>query len=205
MASMPMRSARWAAATKASRICAMPSKVSSVGGGSEGSCGRGEGPTVSQPPCWGDSNCPPAHGTALEALRPAWANWIHTTVAGASARARARVLANAASVRSSHRPRQAGVMRPSGSTAVASMVNSAAPLLNRLPQCMRCQSVASPLTAEYWHMGATTMRLGRVRPPRGEGKNWGVKSRLMRGCSLVRNGVAGAPWRDRGSIVHGPF
>jgi len=24
--------------------------------------------------------------------------------------------------------------------------------------------VASPRTAEYWHMGETTMRLGRVRP-----------------------------------------
>jgi hypothetical protein len=40
---------------------------------------------------------------------------------------------------------------------------------------MRCQSVIVPSTAEYWHIGATTMRFGSVTLP-----SWiGVKSVLM--------------------------
>src|SRR5690348_6898436 len=49
-------------------------------------------------------------------------------------------------------------MRPSGVTAVASMVNIAAPDIIICAQCTRCQSVAQPSTAEYWHIGETTMR-----------------------------------------------
>jgi hypothetical protein len=33
--------------------------------------------------------------------------------------------------------------------------------------------------AEYWHMGAITMRLGKVKGPDGASKVKGVKSRLM--------------------------
>src|SRR2546426_12597580 len=37
---------------------------------------------------------------------------------------------------------------------------------------MRCQSFMQPSSAEYWHIGETTMRLGSVTPP-----SWmGVKS-----------------------------
>src|SRR5512132_2162917 len=50
-------------------------------------------------------------------------------------------------------------MRPSGKTAVASMVRSAAPESARWPRWMTCQSVMQPSTAEYWHIGAMTMRL----------------------------------------------
>ncbi len=170
MASMPIRAARWAATTNASRTWSICTRVISVGGGSVGNCGSADGPKVSQPPCAAGNSCAPAHGKALEALRPACASWIHTAVGGASLRARARVLASAASVRSSHSPRQAGVIRPSATTAVASMVNKAAPLLSKLPQCIRCQSVASPLSAAYWHMGATTIRLGSDKPPRADGR-----------------------------------
>jgi hypothetical protein len=28
---------------------------------------------------------------------------------------------------------------------------------------VKCQSLASPFSAEYWHIGATMMRLGRAR------------------------------------------
>ena len=59
-------------------------------------------------------------------------------------------------------------MRPSGNTAVASMMNMEAPLLSKLPQCIKCQSVAWPLSAEYWHMGATMARLAKLSGPRGE-------------------------------------
>jgi hypothetical protein len=61
-------------------------------------------------------------------------------------------------------------MRPSGNTPVASIVNKPAPLLSKLAQCIKCQSVASPFTAWYWHIGATTMRFGKTRLPRGDGR-----------------------------------
>jgi hypothetical protein len=48
------------------------------------------------------------------------------------------------------------------------MMNMAAPLLSKLAQCVKCQSVAWPLSAEYWHMGATMARLASVSGPRGE-------------------------------------
>ena len=160
-------------------MCASSARLSSAGGASSGRCGRADGACGIQPPWAAFSSWPPCQGAALEPLRPACASWMQTAVGGASCRALCSWSASAASVRSSHRPRQPGVMRPSGSTAVASMVNSAAPLLSRLPQCIRCQSVASPFCAAYWHMGATTIRLGSVRPPRGEGRCKGVNSRLM--------------------------
>src|SRR4051812_28966840 len=62
-------------------------------------------------------------------------------------------------------------MRPMASTAVASMQNIAAPDCARLPICTKCQSLASPFTAEYWHIGATMMRLESARPRRVIGEN----------------------------------
>jgi hypothetical protein len=34
-----------------------------------------------------------------------------------------------------------------------------------------CHAVAAPLSAEYWHIGDTTMRLGRARLRRTYGEN----------------------------------
>jgi hypothetical protein len=34
-----------------------------------------------------------------------------------------------------------------------------------------CQSVAAPSSAEYWHIGAMTMRLGKVSGPMFNGSN----------------------------------
>jgi hypothetical protein len=48
------------------------------------------------------------------------------------------------------------------------MMNIAAPLLSMLTQCAKCQSVACPFSAEYWHMGATTARFAKVSAPLGE-------------------------------------
>src|SRR6201987_575799 len=56
-------------------------------------------------------------------------------------------------------PRSWGLMRPSGSTAVASVKTSAAPPTARLPKCTRCQFVAKPSVLEYWHIGETIIRL----------------------------------------------
>jgi hypothetical protein len=55
------------------------------------------------------------------------------------------------------------VIRPIASTPVASMQNIAAPDNASELIWLKCQSVASPFLAEYWHIGATMMRLGRVR------------------------------------------
>src|SRR5438552_16238188 len=53
-------------------------------------------------------------------------------------------------------------MRPIADTAVASIVNMPALDCRSWPQCTVCQSVAHPSTAEYWHIGDTTMRLARL-------------------------------------------
>src|SRR5436305_1607341 len=62
-------------------------------------------------------------------------------------------------------------MRPSGVTPVASTIISPAPEQANWPTCMRCQSVMLPSSAEYWHIGDTTMRFGSVMPPSSMGVN----------------------------------
>ena len=70
-------------------------------------------------------------------------------------------------------------MRPSGSTAVASTNNNAAPDKARWPRWIMCQSVAQPASAEYSHMGAITMRLASRRGPAWVGvNNWLMRKRL---------------------------
>src|SRR5690349_16394671 len=56
-------------------------------------------------------------------------------------------------------------MRPRASTAVASTMTRPAPDIASCMRCCRCQSLATPSRAEYWHMGETTMRLGKCIPP----------------------------------------
>src|SRR5262252_6516221 len=74
-------------------------------------------------------------------------------------------------------------MRPSGRTAVASMVSSAAPEIARWPRWMTCQSVMHPSTAEYWHIGAMTIRFASSRWPTRSG----VNNALMR--DLLTDGL----------------
>ena len=78
---------------------------------------------------------------------------------------------SAASVASFQSPRQPGVMRPIASTAVASMQKIAAPDSASELIWVKCQSLATPSTAEYWHIGATMMRFGRARPRSLIGEN----------------------------------
>ena len=47
-----------------------------------------------------------------------------------------------------------------------------------MPRCIRCQSLAQPSSAEYWHMGETTMRLASSRPASRKGEN----KALLMGC-----------------------
>ena len=49
--------------------------------------------------------------------------------------------------------------------------HQAAPECAIIPRCIRCQSLAQPSSAEYWHMGDTTMRLASSRPARRKGEN----------------------------------
>ena len=59
----------------------------------------------------------------------------------------------------------------SGKTAVASVKTSPAPPTARLPKCTRCQSLLNPSSLEYWHMGETKTRLGKVMPANWRGEN----------------------------------
>ena len=130
---------------------------------------------------------PPSQGRADEAFLPAWASWIATGIGGACRRALASVSPNAFSVSSSYSPRQPSVIRPPALTAVASIVNIPAPDRSICPQWIRCQSVAQPSSAEYWHIGDTTMRLASARPRSAMGSN-----RCMR-RSAENGDLAGHP------------
>src|SRR5260370_31497052 len=72
-------------------------------------------------------------------------------------------------------------MRPVDSACVASMQNIAAPDSARLLMWGKCQSLASPFSAEYWHIGATMMRLRRFSSRSLIGEN----RALMRGIFRV--------------------
>src|SRR5256884_1314053 len=76
-------------------------------------------------------------------------------------------------------------MRPVASTAVASMQKIAAPGSAGELMWVKCQSLASPSTDEYWHIGATMMRLERLRPR----SLIGVNKALMAGHPDRREGA----------------
>ena len=56
-------------------------------------------------------------------------------------------------------PASCGEMRPSGTTAAASVMISPNPPVARAPRCTRCQSSGTPSVAEYWHIGESQIRL----------------------------------------------
>ena len=74
-------------------------------------------------------------------------------------------------------------MRPMASTWVASMQNIAAPDSASELIWVKCQSLASPFSDEYWHIGETMMRLASFRS-----RNWiGENRLLMRGFPIGRD------------------
>jgi hypothetical protein len=77
-------------------------------------------------------------------------------------------------------------MRPMASTWVASMQNIAAPDSASELMCVKCQSLASPFTAEYWHIGATMMRLGSFSPRSWIGENRALMSDIPAGGKNIR-------------------
>src|SRR3954464_8600852 len=78
-------------------------------------------------------------------------------------------------------------MRPIASTWVASMQNIAAPDRLRLLMWVKCQSVGTPSSAEYWHIGDTTTRFFKFRPRSLIGEN----RALMRGSSPAERAGVG--------------
>ena len=56
-------------------------------------------------------------------------------------------------------------------TLVISVITSAAAPSEKLPRCIRCQSLAEPSVELYWHIGETTTRLGNVSPRKVIGEN----------------------------------
>ena len=180
---MPSRSARLVAATNASRIRVRPAASSAVGGASPSFCGTADGATGCQPPSAIGINWPPSQGLWLDPLRPAWASCIASAVLECL-RTEAMIGFSAASVASFHSPRQPGVMRPIASTWVASKQNIAAPDSASELTWVKCQSLASPSMAEYWHIGATMMRLASFRP-----RNWIGENKTLMGKSWPEGGL----------------
>src|SRR3954463_6154012 len=83
-------------------------------------------------------------------------------------------------------------MRPSRVTCVASIIIRPAPLYDRCPRWIRCQSFMLPSSAWYWHIGETTMRFGSVMPP-----SWrGVKS-FADMAAILGGGDLDAPLGER--------
>src|SRR6185295_8796551 len=78
---------------------------------------------------------------------------------------------SAASLASEYMPAHLCVMRPTALTSVISVITSPAAPSEKLPRCIRCQSVAEPWSEAYWHIGDTTMRFGNVRPRMVIGEN----------------------------------
>ena len=121
MTSKPAVTARLAASTNAEMTCFIPSNVNSRGWGSDGSYRTAEGPqTLSgHPSCsTGTELLVLSHGAAVEAFRPAWANWIAIfwfwECTNSTISARGLMWA------SDQIPLSWGEIRPSGKTAVAS-------------------------------------------------------------------------------------
>src|SRR3954469_20585858 len=133
------------------------------GAGQSAPKGMAEGPMVSHGSWSGLSPFPPSHGRCEDALRPAWAIWMPNFAVPMRLQfAITRV--SAASQSSEEMPTQPWVMRPRLSTSVISTNTSPAPEFASMPRCVMCQSPITPSAAEYWHIGATLMRLVSSRP-----------------------------------------
>ncbi len=107
----------------------------------------------------GSNRRSPVNGTDLLPLRPAWASWMPARTPWEWRKLTIRLSPGMCS--SFQMPRSPGEMRPSGTTAAASMTTRPAPPWARLPRCTKCQSLAKPSCAEYWHMGEDSNAVGK--------------------------------------------
>src|SRR6516162_10246117 len=83
-------------------------------------------------------------------------------------------------------------MRPRRSTWVASMTSMPAPELASMPRWVMCQSLPTPSSALYWHIGATTMRLESSRPASFMGENRALMTDHLWADGVLR-GLGGRP------------
>src|SRR6266850_5893547 len=157
-----MRSARRVACTNSSRTRAMSALVISRGTCQSGAYGRGEGAIVCQAPSSGLSALPPTAGAAVEPLRPACPS-CRPCAATPYFLQKSMTRFIAASFSSEYIPAHFREMRPSALTCVDSVITSAPAPRENWPRCIRCQSLAVPLSELYWHIGETTMRFFRAR------------------------------------------
>ena len=72
---------------------------------------------------------------------------------------------------SEYKPRHPCEIRPIRSTPVASITTNPGLALAMAVKWARCQSDMTPSLAEYWHIGATAMRLATVKGPSWSGLN----------------------------------
>src|SRR6202142_237666 len=113
---------------------------------------------------------PPAAGGVVGPLRPACASCT-PSLATPYCRQKSCTRLSAFSLSSDHMPAHFGDIRPCGLTSVISVITSPAQPSEKLPRCIRCQSLAEPLSELYWHIGDTTTRLGSVSPRSVIGEN----------------------------------
>jgi len=113
----------------------------------------------------------PLHSRYVDALRPACASWIAATAPWPWMKSTMR--AHASRCASFQMPVSHGEMRPSGSTAVASLITRPAPPRAKEPRWTRCQSFGMPSLSshEYWHSGLTHRRLRVVTERIARGEN----------------------------------
>src|SRR6516165_11391573 len=158
-----MRSTRLAAAANSPMQRLMSSLVMAFGTGQLVSYGIADGASGVQASGPSRIGFPPAAGGVVGPLRPACASCT-PSLATPYWRQKSCTRLSAFSLSSDHMPAHRGEMRPCGLTLVISHITSPAAPNDRLPMCIRCQSLAEPLLELYWHIGDTTTRLGRVSP-----------------------------------------
>src|SRR5215468_2046832 len=88
-------------------------------------------------------------------------------------------------------------MRPWRSTWVASTTSRPAPELANMPRWVRCQSLATPSLALYWHIGDTTMRFESVSSASLIGEN----SALGMGRHMLKETGLRAGIQRKGALV----
>src|SRR5258708_26224691 len=182
-----MRRARRGALTNSSRTRTMSALVISRGTCQSGAYGSAAGAIVCPAPSSGLSGLPPRAGGRVEPLRPACPSCRPCAVTPYFLQ-KSMTRFIAASFSSEYMPAHFSEMRPSALTCVDSVITSAPAPSENWPRCIRCQSLAVPLSELYWHIGETTMRFFRARPR----SVIGVKSALA--MSSLRVGVC-----DRGA------
>src|SRR5882762_9162076 len=184
-----MRSARRVACTNSSRTRAMSAFVISRGTCQSGAYGSGEGAIVCQAPSSVFSGLPPCAGGRVEPLRPACPS-CKPSAATPYFLQKSMTRFIAASFSSEYMPAHFSEMRPSALTCVDSVITSAPAPSENWPRCIRCQSLAVPLSELYWHIGETTMRFFRARPRRVIGANRALAMLFESPCWVCDRGAA---------------